>query len=350
MINIGVIGYGYWGTNLVRSFAEAPGARLHVVVETDPRKLEPVQRRYPGVKSTTYLEEALSDSALDAVAIATPVSTHFDVAMSALRAGKHVWLEKPMTETSAQARQLIEEAKKRGLTLFVDHTFIYTGAIRKMREIVSRGDLGDVYYYDSIRVNLGLFQHDVNVISDLAVHDFSILEYLLGEQPLAVSASGTPHFAGMPENLAYVTLFYDSGAIAHANVNWLSPVKIRQILLGGSKKMIVYDDMATSEKLKVYDSGVKFSNDPQEIYQRRVGYRTGDMWAPKLETTEALRVAGDHFLTCIETGAAPITDGGLGLRVVEVIEAAAVSMQRRGQTVGIGSSETVEFDHQWRDL
>jgi predicted dehydrogenase len=288
------------------------------------------------------LDEILRDPVLDAVAIATPVSTHFDLAAAALRAGKHVWLEKPMTETSAEARQLIDLAEKRKLTLFVDHTFIYTGAIQTMHEIVARGDIGDVYYYDSIRINLGLFQHDVNVISDLAVHDFSILDFLLRDHPIAVSASGVTHFAGMPENLAYVTLFYNSGAIAHTNVNWLAPVKVRQVLLGGSKKMIVYDDMATSEKVKVYDAGVQFTNDPHEIYQLRVGYRSGDMWAPKLATTEALRAAGEHFLKCIEASVAPVTDGYLGLRVVEVIEAATASMHRRGETVEIkhGGSES----------
>ncbi|WP_091685740.1 Gfo/Idh/MocA family protein [Methylocapsa palsarum] len=333
MINIGVIGYGYWGTNLVRSFAEAPGAVLHVVVDPDPEKLQLAKRRYPGVKTAARLDDILGDPDLDAVAIATPVSTHFDLALAALRAGKHVWLEKPMTETSAQARQLTEEAKKRGLTLLVDHTFIYTGAIRKMRDIVASGDLGDIYYYDSTRVNLGLFQHDVNVISDLAVHDFSILDYIMGKHPAAVSASGVTHFPGMPENLAYISLFYESGAIAHANVNWLAPVKVRQILLGGSKKMIVYDDMATSEKVKVYDCGVKFAKDPQEIYQLRVGYRTGDMWAPKLATSEALRVAADHFVDCIKSSTTPVTDGLLGLRVVEIIEAATASMLRRGETI-----------------
>jgi predicted dehydrogenase len=240
-----------------------------------------------------------------------------------------------MTETSEQARQLIELAQKNRVKLLVDHTFIYTGAIRKIREIVITGAIGKIYYYDSLRVNLGIFQHDVNVISDLAVHDFSILDFLLDEHPVAVSASGMTHFSNMPENIGFVTLFYGSGAIAHANVNWMSPVKVRQILLGGSKKMVVYDDMATSEKVKIYDSGIKFTDDPQEIYQRRVGYRVGDMWAPKLDPSEALRLAGDHFVECIEEDTAPITDGRFGLRVVEVIEAATASMRRRGETIEI---------------
>ena len=335
MINIGVIGYGYWGPNLVRNFAELPGATVHSVADLDPRKLEVVQRRYPAIKTTADFMQLIGDPGVHAVAIATPVTTHFELAMAALKAGKHVWVEKPMTETSLQARKLVDEAEKRKLTLFIDHTFIYTGAIRKMAELVHGGKLGKVLYYDSIRVNLGLFQRDVNVISDLAVHDFSILDHLLHEHPTAVSASGITHFPGTPENLAYVTLFYDSGAIGHASVSWLAPVKVRQILLGGSDRMIVYDDMHPSEKIKVHDSGVSFTDDPAKIYQLRVGYRTGDMWAPKLEGTEALRVAGEHFLQCIQTGATPLTGGRLGLRVVELIEAATSSMRGKGETVHI---------------
>src|SRR6185295_9128188 len=203
-----------------------------------------------------------------------------------------VWVEKPMTETSKQARHLVDEAERRGLVLLVDHTFIYTGAVQKINEVIKSGDLGRIYYYDSIRVNLGLFQRDVSVISDLAVHDFSILDHLLREHPTAVSASGVNHFNGTPENLAYITLFYDSGTIAHANVSWLAPVKVRQILVGGSKKMITYNDLEPSEKIKVYDKGVSFTDDPEKIQEMRVGYRTGDMWAPKLAVTEALGTEG----------------------------------------------------------
>jgi len=333
MINVAIIGHGYWGPNLLRNFAEVPEGSVRAVCDLDARRLEAVQRRYPAVRVTSDYPGLVNDPAIDAVAIATPVSTHFDLAMTALKAGKHVWLEKPMTETSLQARKLIEEAARRNLTLFVDHTFIYTGAVRKMKEIVAGGELGKVLYYDSIRVNLGLFQHDVNVISDLAVHDFSILDHLLHEHPVAVSASGTSPFPGTPESIAYVTLFYASGAIAHANVNWLAPVKIRQVLLGGDRKMIVYDDLEASEKVKVYDRGVRFTDDPQKIYQLRVGYRSGDMWAPQLAMTEALRSACEHFATCIHEGETPITDGMLGRRVVEVIEAATSSMRGRGETV-----------------
>ncbi len=338
MINIGVIGYGYWGPNLVRNFAEIQGLTVACVADLDPKKLEIVQKRYPGINTTTNFEEMINDPGIDAIAIATPVNTHFELGMAALKAGKHLWLEKPMTETSAQARQLVEEAEKRKLVLIVDHTFIYTGAVRKIAEIIKKGDLGEMYYYDSVRINLGLFQRDVSVISDLAVHDFAILDFLLGEQPEAVSAVGTNHFPGTPENLAYISLFYKSGMIAHCNVNWLAPVKVRQILIGGNKKMITYDDLEPSEKIKVYDKGISFTDDPQKIYQMRVGYRTGDMWAPQIEGSEALKVEGEHFVDCIVNGKVPQTDGVLGMRVVELIEAATRSMNENGRSVKLNGA------------
>ena len=339
VINIGIVGYGYWGPNLVRNFAETPDANVAAVADLDTSKLALVQRRFPAVKTTTNFRDLLNDPAIDAIAIATPVNTHFELGLAALKAGKHLWLEKPMCETSLQAQQLIDEAERRKLVLLVDHTFIYTGAVMKMGELIKSGELGRIYYYDSIRVNLGLFQRDVSVISDLAVHDFSILDYLLGEHPTAVSASGTNHFPGTPENLAYVTLFYESGTIAHANVSWLAPVKVRQILVGGSKKMITYDDLEPSEKIKVYDKGISFTDDPEKIQEMRVGYRTGDMWAPKLAVTEALGLEGAHFVDCIKSAKVPKTDGHLGLRVVELIEAANQSMRRKGETVYIKSRE-----------
>lgn len=341
MIRIGVIGYGYWGPNLVRNFAELSRAEVAAVSDLDPKKLETVKKRFPAVKTSTDFQELLRDNTIDAIAIATPVSSHFELGMAALKAGKHVWLEKPMTETSLQARKLVDEADKRGLVLHVDHTFTYTGAVRKMGDIIKSGELGRVYYYDSTRVNLGLFQRDVSVISDLAVHDFSILDYLLGEHPIAVSASGINHFPGTPENLAYITLFYESGTIAHINVSWLAPVKVRNILVGGSKKMITYDDLEPSEKVKIYDKGVSFTDDPAKIHEMRVGYRTGDMWAPKLDGSEALRVEGEHFVDCIEQKKASQTDGRLGLRVVELIEAATSSMRGRGETVYIRKLEKI---------
>jgi predicted dehydrogenase len=333
VLNIGVIGYGYWGPNLVRNFAELNDARVHTVADLNPKALETVQRRFPSTKVTTDAQALIRDPEIDAVAIATPVATHFSLAMSALRAGKHVWLEKPMTETSLQAQALIEEASKRGLTLHVDHTFIYTGPVRKMRDLVMSGELGKTLYYDSTRVNLGLFQRDVNVIADLAVHDFSILDYVFEQHPVAVSASGINHYPGTPENLAFITLFYESGFIAHVNVSWLAPVKVRTILIGGANKMITFDELQPSEKLKIYDKGVSFTDDPAKIHEMRVGYRAGDMWAPKVDGSEALLVESKHFIDCIRTGAKPVSDGAFGARMVELIEAATASMRGRGETI-----------------
>jgi len=333
VLNIGVIGYGYWGPNLVRNFSELTDARVHTVADLNPKALETVARRYPATKVTNDAMALIRDPEIDAVAIATPVATHFSLAMAALKAGKHVWLEKPMTETSMQARALIEEAEKRGLTLHVDHTFVYTGPVRKMRELVQSGELGKVLYFDSMRVNLGLFQRDVNVIADLAVHDFSILDYVFDQHPTAVSAAGINHYPGTPENLAYITLFYESGFIAHVNVSWLAPVKLRSILIGGTEKMITFDELQPSEKLKIYDKGVSFTNDPAKIHDMRVGYRTGDMWAPKVDGTEALLVEGKHFVDCIRTGAKPVSNGEFGFRMVELIEAATASMRGRGETI-----------------
>jgi predicted dehydrogenase len=339
MIKIGVIGYGYWGPNLVRNFAEMPRVRVAAVADLDQKKLDLVARRFPAVKTSTNFQDLLRDPEIDAVAVATPVNTHFELGLAVLKAGKHLWLEKPMTETSLQARMLVDEAAKRKLVLHVDHTFIYTGAVKKMKELVKGDELGKVLYYDSTRVNLGLFQRDVSVISDLAVHDFSILDFLLNEQPEAVSAGGINHFPGTPENLAYITMFYGSGAIAHVNVSWLAPVKVRSVLVGGTKKMFVYNDLEPSEKLKVYDKGVSFTDDPAQIYQMRVGYRTGDMWAPKLDESEALKVESDHFIDCIETNKTTMTDGRLGLRVIEVLEAATSSMKARGATIHLPRQE-----------
>jgi predicted dehydrogenase len=341
-LNVAVVGYGYWGPNLVRNFANLHDARMHTVVDQSADALRKVRKLYPAVQVTQNYEEVLANDEIDAVAIATPAQFHFPMAMAALKAGKHVWLEKPMTETSAQAEQLVHEARRRGLVLMVDHTFVYSGPVRKMAELIHGGKLGNIYYYDSTRVNLGLFQRDVSVISDLAVHDFSILDYLFRREPTSVSATGINHFAGTPENLAYITLFYDSSFIAHINVSWLSPVKVRLILVGASENMIAYDDLDPSEKLKIYDKGVSFTDDPEQIYQMRVGYRVGDMLAPTISGTEALQVATSHFVDCIRRSATPITDGRFGLRMVKLIEAATRSMQCRGETVSIETWKAAE--------
>jgi predicted dehydrogenase len=339
-LNIGVIGYGYWGPNLVRNFAELDDARVHAVADLNPTALERVRKRYPGIHLTTDVQAMIRDPEIDAVAIATPVATHFSLAMAALKAGKHVWLEKPMTETSLQARALIEEAARRGLCLHVDHTFLYTGPVRKMRDLVKAGELGKVLYYDSTRVNLGLFQRDVNVIADLAVHDFSILDYVFEQHPVAVSASGINHYPGTPENLAFITLFYESGFIAHVNVSWLAPVKVRTILIGGANRMITFDELQPSEKLKIYDKGVSFTDDPAKIHEMRVGYRAGDMWAPKVDGAEGLLVEARHFVDCIRNGRAPVSDGEFGFRMVQLIEAATASMRGRGETIHLPRSSS----------
>lgn len=338
-INIGVIGYGYWGPNLVRNFVEIPGANVRTVSDFKPELLAKVQARYPTIQVTTDCQDIFTDPAIDAVAIATPVSTHFNLALAALQAGKHVFVEKPMTVTSEQATKLIEEAEKRNLVLMVDHTFVYTGAVGKMHELISTNVLGDIYYYDSVRVNLGLFQHDINVIWDLAVHDLSIMDYVLPFQPYAVSATGLSHLPGKPENIAYLTLFFETNLIAHIHINWLAPVKVRRTLIGGSQRMIVYDDLEPSEKLKIYDKGITVNDDSESLYQKLIGYRTGDMWAPHLEVTEALRTEGAHFIDCIKTGNRPITDGEVGRRVVRILEAATESMKKQGQPVELNLVE-----------
>lgn len=276
-LGIGVIGYGYWGPNLVRNFAEAEGARVVAVSDLAPAKLASAARRHPGVETFADFRDLLRDPRVDAVVVATPVASHYPLGLAVLQAGKHLLLEKPMTETSDQAQRLIDEALRRRLVLMVDHTFVYAGAVRKIRELVGEGQLGTIYYYDSTRVNLGLFQHDINVIWDLAVHDLSIMDHVLDHRPLAVSANGACHVAGRPENMAYVTLFCEGNLIAHINVNWLAPVKVRKTLIGGSRRMIVFDDLEPSEKVKVYDKGVTLSDRPDEVYRRR-WWHGGGRW------------------------------------------------------------------------
>lgn len=334
MISIGVIGYGYWGPNLARNSAEAEGARLGGIADQSAAARARAEKRHPGVKTFADWRDLVADPGIDAVLIATPVSSHFPLALAALKAGKHVMVEKPMAASTAEARILVNEAAKRQLTLMVDHTFVYTPAVRRIRAFIDEGALGDIYYYDSTRVNLGLFQSDVNVIWDLAVHDFSILEYLFDQKPAAVSASGTGHIAGRPENIANLTLFYDSGTVAHLNVNWLAPVKVRQTLIGGSRKMIVYDDLEPSEKIKVYDRGVDVA-EGDSSHDMRVGYRLGDMWAPQLSMREALLTEIEHFVDCIANGAKAITPGTSGLSVVEMLEAATLSLRQRGTPIEI---------------
>ncbi len=333
MIGIGVIGYGYWGPNLARCFADTESCRVVAIADASPAALARAASRHPLATMTADSAALIADPRVDAVVIATPVRTHFDLGMAALRAGKHVLIEKPMAATSAEAAALTDLAAARDCVLLVDHTFCFTPAVTRLRELVAGGELGDIYYYISNRMNLGLFRPDVDVIWDLAVHDIAILYHCLERRPLAVSASGASHVRGQRASMAHLTLFFEGGLIADLSVNWLSPVKIRQSILGGSNRMVVYDDVEPTEKLKIYDSGVRLTDDPAEIHRILVSYRIGDMVAPRLGTGEALRAEAEHFADCIETGCTPITDGAMGLQVVEVLEAATRSMDRRGQPV-----------------
>lgn len=333
MIKVGVIGYGYWGPNLVRNFSEGSGSSVVCVSDLRSERLTLVKNRYPAIRTTTNHQELITSPDIDAVVIATPVSTHFNLAMQALEAGKHVLVEKPMTATTDEGAKLIDKAQQGKRVLLVDHTFVYMGAVRKIRELIQKGELGDIYYYDSTRVNLGLFQKDVNVTWDLAVHDLAILDYVLRSNATAVSATGINHVSNAPENIAYMTLFFDSSLIAHINVNWLSPVKVRLTLIGGSKKMIVFDDLQPSEKIKIYDTGITVDKTPDSIYELLIGYRTGDMWAPRFDTTEALKAEAMHFIDCIDHGREPDTNGEMGLRVVRILEAATKSIREKGKLV-----------------
>jgi predicted dehydrogenase len=335
LLRVGVIGYGYWGPNLVRNFYLNRNAKVHVVCDTSAAQLERVKALYPAVEVTRTAADLIRNPVVDAVVIATPVATHFELAMEALKAGKHVLVEKPIATLSEQAIRLIEEASRRELVLMVDHTFCYTGAVRKMREIVHSIAFGDVQYYDSARVNLGIFQHDVNVLWDLAVHDLSIMNHVLQARPIAVSAVGHSHIAGQPQNMACLTVFFAQNLIAHINVNWLSPVKIRRTLIGGSKQMIVFDDLETSEKLKIYDKGITVTETPDDIRKLLISYRTGDLWSPKVSDSEALQVEVEHFIDCVFGKKPPMTGGKEGLDVVHLLEAADRSIAARGAPVDL---------------
>jgi len=331
-MKVAVIGAGYWGPNLIRNFASLDEVEGVIACDRDSNRLAKMRKMFPGIETCSDENDAILNPEVAAVAIATPVSTHFDIARRAIEAGKHCFIEKPMTASVAEGEELIELATKKQVTLFVDHTFVYTGAVRKMKEIIESGRLGDIYYFDSVRINLGLFQHDVNVIWDLAPHDLSIMDYLLSEKPVAVSANGSCHIGNELEDIAYLTLEFNDNLIAHFHVNWLAPMKIRKTLIGGTKSMIIYDDTETSEKVKVYDKGIDVTS-REGVYNTLVQYRTGDMLSPKLDQEEALAVATRHFFDCVVNNKTPITDGHAGLNVVRVLEASAVSVKNRGRLV-----------------
>lgn len=331
MIKIGVIGYGYWGPNIVRNLQGLGNVQTVMVCDKSPNALARVRKTYPSIHTVSDPFEVLRSPELDAVAIITPVWTHYELAKTALENGKHVFIEKPFTSDSDQAEELVELAARKNLKIMVDHTFLFTGAVRKICELAESGVLGDLYYYDSLRVNLGLFQHDVSVIWDLAPHDLSIMDHLIKAEPEAIVATGEKHLNGV-EDVAYMTLYFPRNVIAHINVNWLSPVKIRTTLIGGQKKMIVWNDLVADEKVRVYDKGVQI-NSGDGIRDLLVSYRTGDMWAPQLEQLEALHVELQYFADCIMDDKTPFNDGHAGLRIVRMLEAAEASIQKRGELV-----------------
>jgi predicted dehydrogenase len=330
-LSVGVIGYGYWGPNIVRNFQLQEHSKVSIVCDRRPDALDKVARSYPELDLTCDPMQVLRSPDIDVVAVVTPVWTHYELAKAALENGKHVFVEKPFTSTSEQAEELIELAEKKNLKIMVDHTFLFTGAVRKIKELIDDGELGEIYYYDTQRVNLGLFQHDVNVIWDLAPHDLSIMDYLLANKPEAVIATGQKHLNGV-EDVAFITVYYSNKLIAHVNVNWLSPVKVRTTLVGGDKKMLMWNDLESDEKIKIYDRGVHM-NTREGVYDLLVSYRSGDMYAPQVENTEALKVELAYFSECILEDKTPLNDGYAGLRIVKMLQAANQSLQSRGAQV-----------------
>jgi len=328
-LSVGIIGFGYWGPNIVRNFHLQDESRVSMVCDRRPEALAKVAKAYPDMEVTSDPLEILRSPNIDIVGVVTPVWTHFELAKAALENGKHVFVEKPFTSTPEQAEELIELAERKNLKIMVDHTFLFTGAVRKIKQLIDAGELGDLYYYDTMRVNLGLFQHDVNVIWDLAPHDLSIMDYLLPHKPEAVVATGQKHVNGV-EDVAYITVYYPNKLIAHVNVNWLSPVKVRTTLVGGAKKMLVWNDLESDEKVRIYDRGVRMNITREGVYDLLVGYRSGDMWSPHIENTEALKLELGYFNECILENKAPINDGHAGLRIVNILRASDESLRSRG--------------------
>jgi predicted dehydrogenase len=332
-VRVAVIGYGYWGPNVVRNLHGLENCRLVAVCDKSPAALQRAYKVYPRLHLTVDFQEVLTSPEIDAVAVVTPVWTHYELAKAALENGKHVFVEKPFTSTAQQAEELIELATRKNLRIMVDHTFLFGGAVKKIREVVDAGVLGPLYYFDSTRVNLGLFQHDVSVVWDLAPHDLSIMDHIITERPEAVVATGGKHLNGHAD-MAFITVYFPRNIVAHINVNWLSPVKVRTTLIGGKDKMLVWNDLEADEKIKIYDKGVQITNG-EGVYEALVSYRTGDVWAPKVDQTEALKVELEYFVDCIVNDRLPLNDGEAGLRVVRLLEAADQSLKERGRMVSL---------------
>ncbi len=335
MINVGVIGYGYWGPNIVRNFESIDGVKVRIICDKDKNSLRRARKDHPHLRVCQDDADVIKSTGLDAVAIVTPVSTHYRLAKAALENGKHIFVEKPFTSTVEEAEKLIQIASKKRLKIMVDHTFLFTGAVRKIKEMIDSHMLGDLYYYDSTRVNLGLFQHDVNVIWDLAPHDLSVMDHVIKERPAAIVAHGMDHFKRGFENIAYINIYFRNNMIAHFNVNWLSPVKVRTTLIGGEKKMLVWNDLEADEKIKVYDRGVHVKTKEGAYNLLSVDYRSGDIMVPMIERKEALERESEYFIDCIINNKAPINDGHAGLRVVKLLQAADLSLKRGGELIKI---------------
>jgi len=331
MLRLGIVGFGYWGPNIVRNFCAHDRCRVIRICDRSEQALARAAKAYPDIDMTTDWTALAHAADVDAIAIVTPVSTHFGLAKTALENGKHIFVEKPFTATSEQAEELIELAERKNLQIMVDHTFLFSGAVRKIKQLIDEGEIGNIYYYDSMRVNLGLFQHDVNVIWDLAPHDISIMDYVIKAKPEAIVATGKDHY-GEHEYVAYVTFYFTDNIIAHLNVNWLSPVKVRTTLIGGEKKMLVWNDLHADDKLRVYDKGVNIQG-REGVYDLLVSYRSGDMWAPRLDQTEALKLETEYFIECVMSGQTPFNDGKSGYRVVKMLETAHKSLRKRGELV-----------------
>ena len=345
MLSVGVIGYGYWGPNVVRNLYSLDGCRIAGVCDRQPAALARARRSYPDLAVTQDPTELLTSPKIDAIAIVTPAQTHFELAKAALENGKHIFVEKPFTATSAQADELIDLAAQKNLTIMVDHTFLFTGAVRKIRELIDERVLGELYYYDSTRVNLGVFQHDVSVIWDLAPHDLSIMDFIIREKPQGVVATGEADFNGRAD-VAFITVYFPGKTIAHINVNWLSPVKVRTTLIGGEKRMLVWNDLEADEKIRVYDKGLQVdagsgqsdgngTSGAKGLYELLVSYRSGDMWAPRLDRAEALTVELAYFMDCVTKSQTPVNDGVAGARIVRMLEAADRSLRERGREISL---------------
>lgn len=329
-LNIGVIGYGYWGPNIVRNFYSFQNVNVEFICDVNHSSLKKAQHDFPFIKTTNNPNVIFSSKKINAVAIVTPLSSHYQLAKKALISGKHIFVEKPFVSNSSQAKELLEISEKRKLIIMVDHTFLFTGSVRKIKELINKNIIGKLYYYDSTRVNLGLFQNDTNVLWDLAPHDFSIMDYLIKEKPTGVVATGKDHFERKLEDIAFVTVFFENNIIAHFNFNWLSPVKIRSVLIGGSKKMVVWNDLESNEKIKIYDKGIKIRN-KKNVYNTLVDYRIGDILMPKIDMTEALKVELEYFTDCVLNLKKPINDGYQGLRIIKLLEATHSSLKKQGQ-------------------